>query len=51
MTEQRDGQHTDAAKDDRALSLQDELAAQQSRALTAEELEAVVGGPSITNGP
>lgn len=51
MTEQRDRQRPDAAQDDRALSLQDELAAQQSRALSVEELEAVAGGPTIDNGP
>ena len=51
MTEQRDRQRPDAAQDDPALSLQDELAAQQSRALSVEELEAVAGGPMINNGP
>ena len=51
MTEQRDRQRPDAAQDDRALSLQEELATQQSRALSVEELEAVAGGPMIDNGP
>jgi hypothetical protein len=49
MTEQRDRQRPDAAQDDPAL--QDELATQQSRTLSVEELEAVAGGPTINNGP
>jgi hypothetical protein len=51
MTEQRDSQRPDAAQDDPALSLQDELATQQSRTLSVEELGAVAGGPMIDNGP
>jgi len=51
MTEQRDRQRPDAAQDDRASSLQEELAAQQSRTLSVEELAAVAGGPTIINEP
>ena len=51
MTEQRDTRRPEAAQDGLTLSLQEELALEQSRALTAEELEAIAGGPLINNGP
>jgi len=51
MTEQRIAQRIDAARDELAVTLQEELTSQQSRALSIEELEAVAGGPSIINEP
>ena len=51
MIEQRDAQRPDTAQDDVAVNRQEELASEQSRTLSVQELEAVVGGPSITNGP
>ena len=51
MTEQRDAQRSDATQDDRAVSLEEDLASEQSRTLSVQELEAVAGGPMINNGP
>jgi hypothetical protein len=51
MIEQRDTQRSDTAQDDLAVSMQEDLASEQSRTLSVQELEAVVGGPSINNGP
>jgi hypothetical protein len=51
MTEQRDAQRPDAAQDDLAVSLQEDLASEHSRTLSLEELQAVAGGPMIDNGP
>ena len=51
MIEQRDTQRSDTAQDDRAVSLQEDLASEQSRTLSVQELEAVAGGPTINNGP
>lgn len=51
MTEQRDARRPDTAQDDLAVSLQEDLASEQSRTLSVEELETVAGGPMINNGP
>ena len=51
MTEQRDAHCPDTAQNDLAAGLQEELASEQSRTLSVQELEVVVGGPSINNGP
>ena len=51
MIEQHDTQRSDTAQDDRAVSLQEDLASEQSRTLSVQELEAVAGGPMINNGP
>ena len=51
MTEQRDARRLDTAQDDVAASWQEDLASEQSRTLSVEELETVSGGPMIDNGP
>jgi hypothetical protein len=51
MTEQLIAQRIDAAQDELAVTLQVELTAQQSHALSDDELKAVAGGPSIINEP